>query len=368
MNHSAHSVPSTALKALSLAVATLLMQSHALATPSPEELNSVKLYGDVTIAQDSVNNWGPWEQFEAPAAAPGALSLPRTTVDFFRTLPKATENLIGFGAFTTLTFSAAEGGEGGGQQQNTDGPHPLSLTGTALASSTSGSIFPDSVQVKTSPLSTGSYAMPDSGKLTLQDGAYSRANDHEQVSLALFPADFNDSEKTKVSFYVKTINEYINSPENRTQRVTWETGVIGYRTSITDIAALHIQGAKADYVGNSLTNNGFAPMVMHVDFGGAGSWNGTWNNGVDSNGAVGFSASGSMNGAQFSSTSITTRDEASISGSVKGAFFGPNAAAVGGVADITKNETRYVNPFLAVKQAPLVQQVPQVQPDAIRRP
>ena len=56
----------TALRATSLAAALVTGLSAHAATPA--EMQTIKLYGDVTIAQDSVKAWGPWEQFEAPAA------------------------------------------------------------------------------------------------------------------------------------------------------------------------------------------------------------------------------------------------------------------------------------------------------------
>lgn len=34
------------------------------------QLQAITLYNDVSIAQDSVSSWGPWVEFEAPAAGP----------------------------------------------------------------------------------------------------------------------------------------------------------------------------------------------------------------------------------------------------------------------------------------------------------
>ena len=61
--------PRLPLSALALASA-LLVQGSALAAPTQAQLQAITLYNDVSIAQDSVSSWGPWVEFEAPAAGP----------------------------------------------------------------------------------------------------------------------------------------------------------------------------------------------------------------------------------------------------------------------------------------------------------
>ncbi|RZI83810.1 MAG: hypothetical protein EOP38_11395 [Rubrivivax sp.] len=364
MTHTARPF-STASALTSLAVATLMMPSaQALAaTPSNSELQGVKLYGDVSIAQDSVNNWGPWEQFEPPAAAPAAVTLPRVTAELYRTLPRAvtpgtptppvvippeTPSLIGFGAFSTLSFNQGEGGS----EQSVDGPHSLSLTGTAVTPSSTGATFPDAIRLQTTTLSGSPYSRPDSGALTLQDGAYSRdQNGQTQTSLTLVPPEgVVGTEEAKVSFYSKSIINYVRDAQDpdqlNAQSFVMETGVIGVQTSVTDMADLQRTNATASYQGKSM---GGSDVIMNVNFAGQGSWTGSWNNGADSAQGVGFNASGTISGAQFNSTSVSTTDDANISGFVKGAFYGSRAAAAGGVADITKNEVRTVDAFVATQ-------------------
>jgi hypothetical protein len=361
MNHSAHSVPSTALKALSLAVATLLMQSHALATPSPEELNSVKLYGDVTIAQDSVNNWGPWEQFEAPAAAPGALSLPRTTVDFFRTLPKVTEreaginqDLVGFGGFTNLTLFKGEGGEGGGGGMESDGPHSVSLTGKAFDIPEVGSLAAQALQLQTTTLSTGTHPMPDSGKMRLNGTDYSSVDGQgHQANLQLIPSDLSSevvaAKDVQASFYTRyVITKYMAGDEidpNVVERGALEIGVIGYQTSLRDMDSLRSGGFQATYTGQSLSAaGGSSNMSMLVDF-----EKSTVRGHFDQAGGYDFIAP--IVGASFNSTRVTDGESTLQNSFVNGRFTGIRAAGAIGVSDITKDGVRDVAAFLAVQQS-----------------
>lgn len=349
------------LKALSLAAATLLLQSQAGAAPTSAELNSVKLYGDVTIAQDSVSGWGPWTEFEPPAAGnPPLAQLPGTS-ELYRTLPQAATppgvtppevvtsppELVGFGAFYTLINN--------GTPVTDDRAHPVTLTGTAVSPASAGKLLPDTLVLQMNAV-TGVYPPPTAVQLTRQeDGTYTRISNLEFTKLTLIASpDAPTNAPAPVSFY--QLISYIsdgNTESNATVQGVGHSGVIGYTTSITDIAALRLGNVVATYNGHSLVNQqaSLAPMTMTVNFG-QSSWTGIWNNGADANGAIGFSASGSISGAQFNSTtgSITALDSNNISGSVRGAFYGTQAAAVGGIADITKNNVHHVDPFIAFKQ------------------
>jgi len=147
---------------------------------------------------------------------------------------------------------------------------------------------------------------------------------------------------------------------------------------IDGIAALQAGKVEAVYQGWTVyphsSHNHFpeSPVVINVNFGTA-TWNGTWNNGVDGNthphgadsngtvhlyGQVGFTAQGTISGANIQSTSVGTLDPGAtiVKGQVQGSFFGPQAAAVGGVSDITKTNpakgyenARNVDLFIANK-------------------
>ena len=100
---------------LAAACLALCAATAQAATPTQAELDSIVLYGSTTIAQDSTNAWGIWEQLEPTAAGP---NLPRidnfAQADLYRPLaqftlgaaPAATADMIcsggsicGFGVF-----------------------------------------------------------------------------------------------------------------------------------------------------------------------------------------------------------------------------------------------------------------------------
>lgn len=345
--------PITPLKAIALAVAALTLQAQAIAAPSEAQLNSIKLYSDVTIAQDSVTGWGPWTEFEPPAAGNPPLNLPPANSDLYRRLPQVANGggdqgaLLGFSTFYTVV------NDGG---PVTDGqPNAITLTGTALSGTTAGNLLPNTLQLQVNPV-TGVYPPPSTVQLELQaDGTYRRVNNQEftQLNVVASP-DAPSGSTAPVTFYqlISYIAQgYAEGADSAVQGVG-HTGVIGITTSQSDMDGLLRGNVSATYNGHSLVNQGsLAPMTMTVNFG-QSTWTGTWNNGADANGAVGFSAAGSISGSQFSSTpgSITALDSNNVSGSVRGAFYGTQAAAVGGIADITKNSVRQINPFIAFRQ------------------
>lgn len=331
-----------ALKTLSLATAALLAHGHAAAAaPSAEELASVKLYGNVTIAQDSVNNWGPWEQFEAPAAGPVALTPPAFSLEFFRTLPKVKEDglnqeLAGFGTFAVI--DQREGSEEGFQWHN------IALTGTAYNQPALGSLSPQGLQLLTTTADESTHLMPDSGKLVQTGDTYSGINAQGHLtSLALIPSEI-DSEKTQASFYQRQIiTDYISDGEGNVNEVTRgsiEVGVIGFKTAESDMSALRANGFQAYYTGQSVSlTAGFQSMNMSVNFG-----NSTWQGNFDA--AGGISANGSISGNAFNATSINA-GESSAQGYIKGNFTGPMAAGLMGSLDVTANGGRTQASFLA---------------------
>lgn len=354
------------LKALSLAVATLVVQSQAQAAPTNAELNSVKLYGDVTIAQDSVNGWGPWTEFEPPAAGnPPLAQLPGTS-EFYRTLPQATTpDLIGFSGYYSQTNT--------GTIIEAKGPNPITVRGTPTVISSGSSFLPDSFVLRMQPSSAGEYPPPTSVALTLDPsrGIYTSSltptpNGETLLALVSNPDSPVDAQANQVSFY--QLVSYIGAPEGGSApQVVSHVGVIGYGTPAGDMAALMRGNVNATYVGHSLTNgDAFTPMAMNVQFG-QGTWNAIFNNGANTttqvnNGdstittkvAVGFSVQGGViNGSSFSTNANSTfsASDGAVTGKVNGSFYGPQAAAVGGAYDVTKNGVRYVDPFIGVKTA-----------------
>lgn len=348
------------LKALSLAVAALMAQSQTQAAPTNAELNSVKLYGNVTIAQDSVNGWGPWTEFEPPAAGNPPLAQLPTNPDLYRTLPQAAAGgggtppvvvplpeLLGFGAFYTLTTKPDA-------PDLIDGPHPINVSGTTITPTTKESWMPDSFQMDIAPI-TGVYPPPNSVQLTLQEGIYANATENGQTTLTPIknPDDPVDAEAHQVSIY--KFQSYLRSPDDRAPQVIEQLIVFGRPTSAADMAELKARNFSGTYTGYSLTNGGgFAPVRIDVNLAGEGSWGGTWNNGANSNGAVGWTVTGgAIKGSTLSTTAasrFSSLDGGTIAGSVNASVYGPGASALGGVADVTKNGIRYVDPFLTTLQ------------------
>ena len=349
------------LKALSLAVATLLLQSQAQASPTNAELNSVKLYGNVTIAQDSVTGWGPWTEFEPPAAGNPPLAQLPSTAELYRTLPQATTppgvtppvvvkpELIGFGGF----YSQLQTGEG----LEVDGPHPITVTGATTKASTGGTFLPDAFVLQVGPTVTGEYPPPTSVALTLdtEQGFYTSSltpTPEGETRLALLTNEASpvDTQSNQVSFY--QLMSYIGAPEGGTSpQVVTHIGVIGYGTPAGDMAALMRGNVNATYAGHSLTNGDeFKPMIMNVQFG-QGTWDASFNGGantVSTTGAVavGFNVQGGViNGSSFSTNAGSTfsATDGAVTGRVNGSFYGPQAAAVGGAYDVTHSRPQ---PFL----------------------
>ncbi len=345
------------LKMLSLAVATLLLQSQAQAAPTEAQLNGVKLYGDVTIAKDSVTSWGPWTEFEPPAAGAPPLGQLPNTAELYRTLARASApELIGFAS----VYTQVRTGEGLGFAD----PYTIGLNGTPTKVSQDGSFLPDSFVLQVTGTNAGNYPLPTSVPLTLQDGVYVSSltpTPEGRTTLALLtnPDDPIDAQASQVSFY--QLLSYLGSPDGPSPQVLLQTGVIGYTTSAADMANLQSGKVKATYTGYALTfEAGFVPLSMPVDFG-ASTWSATVNNGGNANGTAGFTTGGIINGASFTTTANSTFTSTTggiTTGSMGGSFMGTQAAAVGGNYNVTQNGTQYSAPFAGVKSATPAPTVP----------
>lgn len=373
------SIPSS-LSVLTLAVATLV-HGGAFAAASQEDLKNTKLYGNVSIAEDSSSSWGPWSNFEPPAAGPASASVtPRRSVELYRPLAQpvvesiglgcAGGSLCGFGAYTAYE----EGGNVLAASTQSLGFSKQSLPFAVLLNgqvTTAGEgPVPQAIRLFTTPLSGGvSVLMPDSGVLSLSidanDRMYGRymretgTEDHFEyydVSGGLRNNPMAETIQVMGGYVEFGIDEYIQGSSSNMEgggyRWRGQEGpaVLGFATPDADMAALRGSNATATYLG-SVLGKGASPVRIDVQFG-PGTWSGSWNGGKDGYvatynpvngegvslwGQVGFTAQGTINGVNLKSTSVGTLDkDASVSGFVQGAFFGPKAAAVGGVAEIIK--------------------------------
>ena len=355
----------TRITAVALATAALCWHQASHAAATPEQLRSVTLYANVSIQEDSTSSWGPWAEFE-PTAAGGnpPVAAPRVSTDPYRPLAQTTTpgttpptdpvegpcaggSICGFGAFVV--------GDPNTQSETKAAPdiNPFRLNGTATGEPSEGSGLPTALQLEATVLSsTGSFQLPSSGALALgnlgEGGIqYSREEKDDigrTIESYLIKPDYANTGGYSPE-EVQAINFTLATYVRGKGQSSW--GVIGYTTPTADMSALRASNAQASYSGNDYYGTA---VTMSVNFGNA-TWSGTWNGGADGEvssrvatsggniltGAVGFTASGSVVGSTFSSNTVGTTDpRASVTGSVQGAFFGPNAAAAGGVVDITK--------------------------------
>lgn len=398
------SSPST-LSMLTLAVAALVHGS-AWADASEDQLKHTKLYGDVSIAEDSVDSWGPWSHFEPPAAGPGQVvpTLPKQAGDVYRPLPQpqpeppaalgcAAAGLCGFASFMqwhevgrvpgpTSYYAALISGT---ITQTDESIWPKAIRLTATAFDPAVTVYqPDSAELDRVHLFSGlTRVTVDYVSESLQED--SRHFTHLYVSM---------DQATQASLGTvqaaegigMTVQDYMYGVDENGKTIVLGSDtrggimVLGRTTPAADMAALRADQATAVYLGRRYVD-GVYDVRLDVQFG-PGTWSGAWSGGRDGwvavdktpdnqitaiNGRVGFLASGVIDGVNIRSTAVSTTDAgATVSGSVRGAFFGPNAAAVGGVADITKTNPgakvmtnvesksvgyangRYITPFLAV--------------------
>lgn len=347
-----------------------------------------KSYGNTTVAQDSVGDYGPWKEF-APAAGPVPVInfLGASAADPYRTLPQTTQTpqpgcgegaWCGYAALYGEVYSS--GSEGSLRVEHQ--PYDIALThqapgegwygeGALNFTIVGGPGLPPGVATETGFIPTSFYGAP---------GSFYGKVDESDYYLFIQSIDGGEGGAYYDPAYVTLgrISAYI-SGEGAEGGGAFVAGII---TPPADISALQVGKVTAYYAGYTAgthyehTHYPQSPFNMTVNFGSA-TWNGSWSNGVDGSththsadstgqvhvfGQVGFNASGTISGANIQSTSVSTADPgATVRGSVRGSFFGPSAAAVGGVADITKSNpngsyessgytnARYVDVFVGSK-------------------
>lgn len=358
----------SALSALTLAVCAL-GHTGASAAASDDELKKTKVYGDVSIAEDSSSSWGPWSNFEPPAAGPATSSNQPIVrpVELYRPLaqPASQPVPIGLGCAggSLCGFGVFSGNDSMNNSYTSVPPHAWVATGSVTPAEQG--LLPTTITLNMKALAEGvSLLFPDSGPLTLSqddyyDAVYSAPSSEVSGYEVYGHADayLNDmAEQTlvagvNISQYVR--GESSGESESYSYQGRYGSGVLGFTTSDADMSALRANNATASYTGGTL-DSGMGSVHVDVQFG-AATWQATFNGGQDGKvgsytpygstapvlyGSVGFTAAGTISGVNLQSTSVGTNDVgASVSGYVRGAFFGPQAAAIGGVVDITKTKT-----------------------------
>lgn len=329
--------PTLTLSALSMAV-SLLIPASAMAAPSAADLGKIKIYGDVTIAQDSTDQWGPWEQFEPPSAGPVKLSQLKFGSEYYRpqsnlNRPETPEpvqpELLAFGAFID-------------RSQEEPSYHAFSAAGTIKPASGESD---QTVSFAISPFSTGTPLISNTGELSFFQGEGMAGYFSDSVSMYFSNEPLEGQNTAEVNLFDGELGQYISSKDSeggsflRTQ--SW-AGVVGTPTSLADMSELRASNARATYAGYSFDNDGVWKMTMSYAFGpGTGQI-------VESR----FTADvKGTSGALYTSTSLKGADGSSITGGqLKGAFFGKNAGATGGAYTLNKEGgTQSAGGFLMIK-------------------
>lgn len=371
-----------------------------------------KSYGEVTVAQDSVKQWGPWEEFVEPAAgAPSIAFLGAGEGDLYNPIPNPIPPAAGCGegewcgyiafgkSFREHRGDGGKKGKGGGghghppyvnagfepgeialQFQPSDGPLPWG-----------GPLDDGFVNLRLLTDLPGYPAGSETGMIPVEfnglQGWFDGGGEQEPYKVSIeggfdwfyydpnanWPWVWKATNKyaTMGLLKVKQMVEYVNGDsesrlgDGRYESIVYAPFVAGQVTLLADMNSLHAGNVKACYSGYTALAGG--KVSMHVDFG-ARQWGGTFN---DGHGPAGFYVNdGAVTGTGFNAVSanLSAEKNVSVTGSVTGSFYGPQAAAAGGVIDVTKTmvqpqvttlsiqsppspppPTRYVDVFLANK-------------------
>lgn len=402
---------------LATAVAAACSLSAHASGPSQADYAKIVLYSNVTIAQDSASQWGIWEELEAPAAGPQTpLPLPAGTAEPYRPLgtvtpsapnppvtPPAAVSACSSGAlcgFGVMTLSVESWNNTAAQPAELSESNNLRV-GFQLFPQTTGepSWLPEAITISTQPVRTGvTETVPSFSNLgpLVFDGF--NVHEHETPRSDLPAGAAGTFERVDIDTDIESlpsgvpagkftgninITKYVSGgvdmpSQSGTAQYGEMYGVWGLTTPAQDMADLRQSNAQAAYSGNTFGADGSrtGSVKMSVNFG-ASTFVASFNNETDAygvrvektasggkqlQGPVGFRAEGSITGSTFQATNLSAKD-GTVTGVVQGAFFGSQAAAAGGVVDITKSrvntdpltkyqDARYSAPFVAVKDAP----------------
>jgi len=390
-------------------VAACAAAGLAQAAPSQEDLARVRLYGNVTIAQDSVNSWGVWEQFEPPAAGPTtpSVSLPSTS-ELYR--PLATVNvpatvtgqlcasgaLCGFGLATQMgkvfierpqPSEVSDEGERSGPRQGVFVVQPTVLAAREVPALSRGAWLPASMVFAPTALDGAPLGLlPTSSELTLQLTEFMETRyGYGDGFLDVYAGGFDEGEDLAGGNNVALapMMGYVNG--DRSGGGASVFGVLGVTSTVGDMAALQRGNAVVDYVGS--TFNTGSSVALTVDFGQGRVVGGSFNGGSDGGGVMTYVASdgqryvangqryieggsgvginvlgGTVVGSNFVINQMSAND-GTVSGRIQGAFFGPQAEMAAGAVDVVKSRTDgsytnaiYRDVFFTVDQTKVVQQ------------
>ena len=404
---------------LATAVATACSLSAHANGPTQADYEKVVLYSNVTIAQDSASQWGIWEELE-PTAAGSQAPLPqlRTAAEPYRPLGNVTQitpttpetpqasvplcvsgAMCGFGVMTSRSYSYVME-----QAEAVSIEAPLERMGFQLLATVvqvnedANRWQPQSLLVNiqgvrtdvTAPTSIDGLG-PMQAYNTMVGFTHTYESDDKEsgfYTYAEIKTDTSDPGSDGVGAITGDIriSRYVSGVDSEWRESTQRHdvyGIWGITTAVSEMNALRMSNAEANYSGKTFNADGIATggVTMNVKFG-AGTFTADFNGGTNVqnplangklqttaagttqvDGALSFRAAGTITGSLFSANNLQIAGaNNSITGKVEGAFFGSNAAVAGGVADVTAKiqdsantpaiTVRYATPFVATKDVP----------------
>lgn len=360
--------------------------------------SNVHSYGKVVVAQDSVNQWGPWEDFVEPAAGvPSPIAMPGMSgSDPYRNNPVVVVT-EGCAAGAWCGYAIYRNSSTGGQEILTRSyykpsdpwsaglfaltPTPDDPSITAGSGRGEGNVF-----WRVTPLGATDPTFSDSGASIPADfgGGYGWYRDDglhhfhawtgnetdsgwESSSATGFSHNWLSSEATSEVGYgwfalaVKGADKEVAVGTFEREVATYTSGneeyrywdestartngyyVAGVATPQAYLADQQARDIRAYYAGGSFDGSSQGKVLIQVQFAPA-TWQGQWT------GAMNFKAEGNISGANISSNSVSalySGSSSSYAGSVQGTFYGQQAGSIGGVSTVTKTYTPPVDARIA---------------------
>jgi len=344
--------------------------------------HQITSYDQVSVNDDSVQNWGPWGNFVEPAAGgplfnpaqmPGASNsdayriLPTTQIQALQASACGTGALCGYTLFFnvradqngmeqtpwmpglfSLTLSP-----GSPPQQPQDGPMPMMMPGTSSTASwemtslsnTAPSLANSGGKIPVySPFFTpAQYFSGSTGDKGQWNYIYGGNGQYFGGVAGLYSADPD----LVIGVAQRQVSNYVTGSESgpTSMAATVAIYAVGTPTTQAFMADQQTRNISASYSGTSFDGNSNGKVNINVQFG-TGKWQGYWNGQTTS-----FQANGNVSGANITSTSVSALPydtSATYRGTVQGTFYGQQAGAIAGVTSVTKTST--ANPAFSQTQ------------------
>lgn len=301
-----------------------------------DKWDDTRSYGSVNIDKDSVQQWGPWEQFVEPAAgAPSIAFLGAGLTDPYRSLPQTNPvpvddvcragDWCGYAVYVNYdwkrTYQQYDGGENGyggyvyeskstrpyagkfGLTLTPDDPAQVTIDGGEGQGKVSwrlaalpGNATP-TLGASHDPMNAyfgDWYYYYDAGGLhnfyANAGGCNSDCSSYDYSNAYGYPHDYyyyywylpTTNKEVAAGWFYRQISDYVSGDGGETSRETYGYYVAGIATPQTYLDAQRVGNVVATYQGNSMDWWGGyqIPVSMTVNFGNS-TWSGSWNGGRD---------------------------------------------------------------------------------------